>query len=185
MSNIFKRALLAGAATTVVLAATAQAQDASPASATAPAAQEGVGDIVVTAQRREENLQSVPVSVGVVGGDDLRNFTSGGDDTLLALAGPSGIGVPADSSIIVDVDERARVASLQRVLDDQHRHGARLGAAPALRRALEALGYEQTLSQLPSGEARIRDVKQGVDGALYAASDEGYLYRVGLKPKSP
>jgi iron complex outermembrane receptor protein len=44
-------------------------------------------EIVVTAERRAEKLTNVPVSVGVVGGDDLRTFTGGGDDTLLALAG--------------------------------------------------------------------------------------------------
>lgn len=46
-----------------------------------------LGDIVVTAERRSEKLTQVPVSVGVVGGDDLRAFTGGGDDTLLSLAG--------------------------------------------------------------------------------------------------
>jgi iron complex outermembrane receptor protein len=45
------------------------------------------GDIVVTAQRRQERLTDVPVSVGVVRGDDFRTFTAGGDDTLLALSG--------------------------------------------------------------------------------------------------
>ena len=84
---IMKRALLLGAATLAVCAGAARAQHANPASATALASEDGIGDIVVTAQRREENLQRVPVSVGVVGGDDLRTFTSGGDDTLLALAG--------------------------------------------------------------------------------------------------
>ncbi|MBW8753487.1 MAG: TonB-dependent receptor [Sphingomonadales bacterium] len=47
----------------------------------------GVGDIVVTAQRREEKLTEVPISVGVLNGEDARAFTSGGDDTLLALSG--------------------------------------------------------------------------------------------------
>lgn len=47
----------------------------------------GLEDIVVTAERREERLMDVPVSVGVVGGDDFRTFTAGGDDTLLALSG--------------------------------------------------------------------------------------------------
>ena len=51
------------------------------------AQEDGLEDIVVTAERREENLQKVPISVGVVGGDDLRNFQSAGDDTLLALSG--------------------------------------------------------------------------------------------------
>jgi iron complex outermembrane receptor protein len=53
----------------------------------APAASEGqLGDIVVTAERRSENLQKVPISVGVVSGDLLRNFQTGGDD-ILALSG--------------------------------------------------------------------------------------------------
>ncbi|HEX7858433.1 MAG TPA: TonB-dependent receptor [Sphingobium sp.] len=45
-----------------------------------------LGDIVVTAERREENLQRVPVSVGVVSGDQLRSYQTGGDD-ILALSG--------------------------------------------------------------------------------------------------
>ncbi|PMU98214.1 TonB-dependent receptor plug domain-containing protein, partial [Pseudomonas sp. GP01-A4] len=48
--------------------------------------EDNLGDIVVTAQRRSENLQKVPVSVGVLQGADLRNFTAGGGDTLLELA---------------------------------------------------------------------------------------------------
>nr|WP_231639614.1 TonB-dependent receptor [Sphingomonas profundi] len=61
----------------------AAAQDAVP-----PATASGeLQDIVVTAERRSENLQNVPVSVGVLQGGDLRAFTSGGDDTLLALSG--------------------------------------------------------------------------------------------------
>nr|WP_253201142.1 TonB-dependent receptor [Sphingomonas quercus] len=62
----------------VLCAGAASAQD-------APAAE--LGEIVVTAERRSEDLQRVPVSVGVVNGADMRAFTSGGDDTLLALSG--------------------------------------------------------------------------------------------------
>jgi iron complex outermembrane receptor protein len=43
-------------------------------------------EIVVTAERRSENLQKVPLSVGVVAGDQLRGFQSGGDD-IMALSG--------------------------------------------------------------------------------------------------
>ena len=43
--------------------------------------------ITVTAERREQNLQDVPVSVGVVQGEAMRAYTAGGDDTLLALSG--------------------------------------------------------------------------------------------------
>lgn len=55
---------------------------------TAPAEPEaGLDDIVVTAERREERLQDTPLSVGVATGDDLRQFQSGGEDTLLSLSG--------------------------------------------------------------------------------------------------
>ena len=52
-----------------------------------PPPDDGLSEIVVTAERRSENLQNVPVSVGVLKGADLRAYTSGGDDTLLSLAG--------------------------------------------------------------------------------------------------
>ncbi|MBB4860514.1 iron complex outermembrane receptor protein [Novosphingobium chloroacetimidivorans] len=67
----------------------AMAQNAAADAGTAaiPADSDVGTDIVVTAQRRQERLTDVPVSVGVVRGDDYRTFTSGGDDTLLALSG--------------------------------------------------------------------------------------------------
>jgi len=43
-------------------------------------------EIVVTAERRSENLQKVPVSVAVVGGDQLRAIQGGGDD-IISLSG--------------------------------------------------------------------------------------------------
>ena len=63
---------------------TADAQTQRDSSGTATTALEAV---TVTAERREENLQEVPVSVGVVQGDAMRDYTAGGDDTLLALSG--------------------------------------------------------------------------------------------------
>ncbi len=55
--------------------------------ATQTAPEDGLGEIVVTAERRSENLQKVPLSVGVASGDALRAFQAGGDDTLLSLSG--------------------------------------------------------------------------------------------------
>ncbi len=78
-------ALLAGAA--LPTAALAQTQTAPAPATQGPQATDGVADVVVTAERRAENLQRVPVSVGVASGDDLRTYTQGGDDTLLALSG--------------------------------------------------------------------------------------------------
>jgi iron complex outermembrane recepter protein len=46
----------------------------------------GLTEIVVTAQRRSENLQNVPLSIDVVSGDKLAAINSGGGD-IRALAG--------------------------------------------------------------------------------------------------
>jgi len=83
--KLHKMGLMLGAALGAMAAGgAAHAQDAP----TAPAAQqEGLGEIVVTAERRVENQQRVPVSVAVLGGDTQRDFMQGGDDTLLALSG--------------------------------------------------------------------------------------------------
>ncbi len=81
----FRPVLLAGAAAGLaVFAAPAYAQTAD----TAAAATEGSGlsEIVVTAERRSENMQRVPVSVAAVSGADMRNFQAAGED-ILALSG--------------------------------------------------------------------------------------------------
>lgn len=73
-------ALAIGFALAAGWAAPAAAQD-------APVAEEGgLGDIIVTAQRREENLQDVPIAVSVLAGDTLGAITSSGSDVRV-LAG--------------------------------------------------------------------------------------------------
>ncbi|WP_028965565.1 TonB-dependent receptor [Sphingomonas phyllosphaerae] len=91
MRRSSKSILLAGLFTGVALSAlpaAAQTGSAAPvASEASPdSADAGLGDVVVTAERRTENLRRVPVSVAVVNGDDLRTFQAGGEDAL-ALAG--------------------------------------------------------------------------------------------------
>ncbi|CAN5137148.1 TonB-dependent receptor [soil metagenome] len=84
-TSTFRRSALLLSAAFGALSATAafaQTSDTTPA-----ASSDNLDEIVVTAERRSENLQKVPLSVGVVGGADLRTFQSGGDDTLLALSG--------------------------------------------------------------------------------------------------
>jgi iron complex outermembrane receptor protein len=84
--SVVKSALMLGAACGSMLVGSAAFAQAAPVQEQA-APEDGLGDIVVTAERRSENLQKVPLSVGVASGDDLRTYTSGGDDTLLALSG--------------------------------------------------------------------------------------------------
>jgi iron complex outermembrane recepter protein len=68
----------------LAIGGTAQAQDNA---ATTTANDEPSTEIVVTAERRPETLQNTPISVGVISGQNARDFTAAGDDTLLALSG--------------------------------------------------------------------------------------------------
>jgi iron complex outermembrane receptor protein len=76
--GVRKRALLAAAAFSALSFAT---------SAVAADADGELAEVVVTAERRSENLQKVPLSVAVIGADDVRAAAAGGDDTLLSLSG--------------------------------------------------------------------------------------------------
>jgi iron complex outermembrane receptor protein len=72
MRHMLAKTLTLALLTTTVVPAFAQ--DA------AAADDDGLGDIVVTAQRREENLQDVPLSITAVGGEKLDVIQSGGVD---------------------------------------------------------------------------------------------------------
>ncbi|WP_230481161.1 TonB-dependent receptor [Sphingomonas sp. Leaf21] len=88
MKSVIKTAALLGAAWGTLAAAPAIAQVADQGAVT-PAdngPEQGLGEITVTAERRSENLNRVPVSVGVVSGTDLRTFQQSGED-ILALSG--------------------------------------------------------------------------------------------------
>ncbi|WP_037503750.1 TonB-dependent receptor [Sphingomonas jaspsi] len=74
-------------ATASLFAVPAFAQDAAqPAPAQDTATSDQLGEIVVTAQRRSENLQDIPLSVATVNDDTLNAITSSGSD-IRALAG--------------------------------------------------------------------------------------------------
>jgi iron complex outermembrane receptor protein len=82
-STVAKSSLLFGAAIGALFcSAGAFAQEAAVPEAT----EAGSGDIIVTAERRPESLQKVPLSVAVVNGDALRAYQTGGDD-ILSLSG--------------------------------------------------------------------------------------------------
>lgn len=82
--GISKRHFLAGAAIGALLLAEPAVLQARADNAVAD---NGLETVVVTAERRSENLQSVPVSVGVLSGDSITRMSAGGDDTLLSLSG--------------------------------------------------------------------------------------------------
>lgn len=67
----FRSAMLAAAAVSALSAATPILAQTPSASVAEP--QDGVADIIVTAQRREESLQKVPLSIVAISGAELRN----------------------------------------------------------------------------------------------------------------
>jgi len=72
--SVFRGICLASTAISVALSCAAHAQEPTSASSAETAndeAQSGVGDIVVTAQRREQSLQSVPIAVTALGSEAL------------------------------------------------------------------------------------------------------------------
>ncbi|WP_395397783.1 TonB-dependent receptor [Novosphingobium sp. BL-8A] len=75
-----KTCLLAGVPALLVGATPALAQNATP------EAGEVAADIVVTAQRRPENIRDVPIAVSVLSGDKISAVSEGGAD-ILSLAG--------------------------------------------------------------------------------------------------
>lgn len=76
---------LTAAAALASLSSLAAAQQAPAPAASAPADAK-LGTVMVTAERRAENIRSVPVSVSTLGGESLDVLTSGGEDVRL-LAG--------------------------------------------------------------------------------------------------
>ncbi len=64
----------------------------SPAFLAAPAiAQSTLDEIIVTAQKRAENQQDVPVSVATLSGDEFQSFQAGGEDILSIAARVPGV----------------------------------------------------------------------------------------------
>ena len=76
-----KRMLLASAAMSLALYSAAHAQD----SESQPDPQDD-NVIIVTAQKRGEDIRDVPISISAVNGDQIGNLTAGGED-IRALAG--------------------------------------------------------------------------------------------------
>ncbi|NWM19983.1 TonB-dependent receptor, partial [Escherichia coli] len=78
MQNVarFRLSLLAGATLFALSAVPALAQDQTAATTAAQADtndQSGLGEIIVTAQRRETNLQQTPISISVLNSEALQD----------------------------------------------------------------------------------------------------------------
>ncbi|PXA90766.1 TonB-dependent receptor [Caulobacter sp. D4A] len=69
--NAFKLSLLAATSLTVAIGGAAHAQDASPANGATTESPIAIEEVVVTATRRSERLQDVPLAVSAVSGDQL------------------------------------------------------------------------------------------------------------------
>jgi len=74
MHSTLRTTIALSAFMTATLAAPALAQTVpAPAATEAASADEGLGEIIVTAQKRSENLQSIPIAISVFSGADLQN----------------------------------------------------------------------------------------------------------------
>lgn len=85
--NVLKRSVLAVAVTTALASPLSYAEEQSAVAQSASATKEqGIERIMVTAQRRLQSIQDVPVSVSSLNEETLGNYTAGGAD-IRALAG--------------------------------------------------------------------------------------------------
>jgi len=182
-------ALLASAAgICVAISASALAQETAAQSAAIaqdPAAQGGATaanqqaaeSIVVTAQKREEQLKDVPISISVVKGEDLKKQ---GAVSLPDYAGYvpglsiDGGGTPGLSTVTLrGISPTTSSAAVGFYLDD----------APVASSSIYARASELSLDLLPYDIQRI-EVLRGPQGTLYGASSIGGLLKyVTVDPK--
>lgn len=124
MAGQFKSAFAIGVSSIALgIAVPAHAQDSAASAEPATSESEGIGEIIVTAQRREENLQDVPVSVSAFDADDLLargttdigrleglvpgfSFARSGQDARPAMRGvrTENVGVNGDTTIGFFID---------------------------------------------------------------------------------
>lgn len=150
----------------------AQAQSA-PAATPTPDQGDGVGDIVVTAQKRDERLLDVPISISVVGGAALDKSTGQGvGDVLASVAGVS-ISAPANAgSPIISV---RGVAASYSTFSGSSPIGYYLDSVP--------FGFVRTAIQPDAGTFDLDriEVLRGPQGTLYGANAQNGVVRILTK----
>ncbi|WP_432767920.1 MAG: TonB-dependent receptor [Sphingopyxis sp.] len=158
-----KTGLIIGASlAALAVAMPAQAQDA--------AAIEASGEIVVTAQKRVENVQDVPIAISVVGGEELQEQ---GSASLVDYAGyvpgmnVSNGGTPGQTTITL-----RGVAPL----NGSQTVGIYLDDAPVGSSAIYNRAGAFTIDLMPYDLERI-EVLKGPQGTLYGASSIGGLVK--------
>jgi iron complex outermembrane receptor protein len=169
MTRMTNRAnlLITAAAGALLLPCTAFAQDTAPAAQTAVA---GDDEIVVTAQKREERLQDVPISISVVGGEQMQQ--SGASQLADYAAYVPGFqvdnaGSPGRSTLSLrGVAPIGPSATVGIYLDD-----APIGSSGIYNRA-----QTFSLDLLPYDIDQI-EVLRGPQGTLYGASSIGGLLK--------
>ncbi|HUD91459.1 TonB-dependent receptor [Sphingobium sp.] len=156
---------MTAAAGGLLLPGLAQAQDAAPQAALA-----GDDAIIVTAQKRAERVQDVPISISVVGGEQMQQ--SGGSQLLDYAAHVPGLqvdngGSPGRSTLSLrGVAPIGPSATVGVYLDD-----APIGSSGIYNR-----GQSFSLDLLPYDVERL-EVLRGPQGTLYGASSIGGLLK--------
>ncbi|WHO38412.1 TonB-dependent receptor [Sphingobium sp. AP49] len=165
MTHRIMQTLMMTAAASALLPGLALAQDAAP-----QAAMAGDDAIIVTAQKRAERVQDVPISISVVGGEQM--LQSGGSQLLDYAAYVPGLqvdngGSPGRSTLSLrGVAPIGPSATVGVYLDD-----APIGSSGIYNR-----GQSFSLDLLPYDVERL-EVLRGPQGTLYGASSIGGLLK--------
>ena len=158
--------LLAFASTFALTAGAASAQQAAPA-ASAPPQSAAVAEVVVTAQKRSQNLQAVPISITALSGNDVAAAHISGFDDLSRVA--PGLAFDTSASVgttnvsIRGVSSTAGAATVGLYLDD-------------VSITTKNFFYEGAVEPILSDLDRI-EVLRGPQGTLYGDSSEGGTIR--------
>jgi iron complex outermembrane receptor protein len=166
--STFRLSLLAGATVLALAAAPASAQaqtDAAPAAAATDVQPEGLADIVVTATRRETNLQKTPISISVLNAEGLQDRHV---QSLFNLADGS---VPSLRVATFEARQSALTIGIRGIVPYDQNQTARDGGVGVYIDGV-ALGKTQGLNAALFDIERI-EVLKGPQGTLFGRNTEG------------
>lgn len=166
----FRLQLLLGGAALAISATPAFAQTAPTADATAPAAtaapeDQGLGDIVVTATKRETNLQKTPISISVLNTQGLT------DRHVLSLFNLADGTIPSLRVATFEARQSALTIGIRGIVPYDQNQTARDGGVGVYIDGV-ALGKTQGLNAALFDIERI-EVLKGPQGTLFGRNTEG------------